>query len=59
VNWALRQIGKRNKSLNGAAIRTAESILKLDSKAAKWVASDALKELMSPMVQRRLESRKA
>ena len=58
VNWALRQIGKRNKSLNRAAVRTAEAILKLDSKAAKWVASDALKELMSPMVQRRLDSRR-
>lgn len=59
VNWALRQIGKRNKLLNGAAIRTADSISKLDSRAAKWVASDALKELRSPMVQRRLDSRKA
>jgi len=58
VNWALRQIGKRNKSLNRAAVRTAEAILKLDSRAARWVASDALKELMSPMVQRRLDSRR-
>jgi 3-methyladenine DNA glycosylase AlkD len=58
VNWALRQIGKRNKSLNGAAIRTAEAILRVDSKAARWVASDALKELRSSMVQRRLDSRR-
>jgi len=56
VNWALRQIGKRNTRLNKAAIETAEAILKVDSKAAKWVASDALKELTSPTVQRRLNS---
>ncbi len=59
VNWALRQIGKRNLCLNRAAVGTAGSILKLDSKAARWVASDALKELKSPMVQRRLDSRRA
>jgi 3-methyladenine DNA glycosylase AlkD len=58
VNWALRQIGKRNKVLNGAAIRTAEVISRFDSRAARWVASDALKELKSPMVQRRLDSRR-
>jgi 3-methyladenine DNA glycosylase AlkD len=57
VNWALRQIGKRNVRLNGAAIRTAEAISRLDSRAARWVASDALKELRSPAVQRRLKSR--
>jgi 3-methyladenine DNA glycosylase AlkD len=45
VNWALRQIGKRNKTLNKQAIETAERIQKLDSKAAKWIASDALREL--------------
>ncbi len=44
VNWALRQIGKRNLVLNKAAIKTAEEILKLDSKAARWIANDALKE---------------
>lgn len=59
VNWALRQIGKRNRSLNGAAISTAEAILKVDSRAARWIASDALKELTSPMVQRRFDSRRA
>ena len=45
VNWALRQIGKRNKSLNTAAILLAEKILEIDSKTAKWIASDAIKEL--------------
>jgi len=58
VNWALRQIGKRNLRLNKAAIETAEAILGVDSKAARWIASDALKELTSPMVQRRLSSKR-
>lgn len=45
VNWALRQIGKRNKNLKKQAIKTAKEILKIDNKAAKWVAKDAIKEL--------------
>lgn len=45
VNWALRQIGKRNSLLRHAAIQSAERILLQDSKAAKWIAKDALKEL--------------
>ncbi len=54
VNWALRNIGKRNTQLNRAAIRTAEEIRKSDSAAARWVAAGALRELKSPAVQRRL-----
>lgn len=45
VNWALRQIGKRNLLLNREAIRTVKRIQKLDSKGARWIASDALREL--------------
>ena len=57
VNWALRQIGKRNKVLNKKAILAAEDILKThqDNKTAKWIANDALKELKSPPVQKRLD----
>jgi 3-methyladenine DNA glycosylase AlkD len=54
VNWALRGIGKRNLRLNGRAIRLAEEIHRLDGGAARWVASDALRELKSPSVQERL-----
>lgn len=54
VNWALRQIGKRNLALNRAAIEAAERIKQMDSKAARWVASDALRELTSETVQKRL-----
>jgi 3-methyladenine DNA glycosylase AlkD len=54
VNWALRQIGKRNPVLNKRAIATAKLIQKTDSKSARWVASDALRELEGAAVQRRL-----
>lgn len=45
VNWALRQIGKRNALLQAAAIQEAEEIYKMGTKSAKWIASDALREL--------------
>jgi 3-methyladenine DNA glycosylase AlkD len=54
VNWALRQIGKRNLSLNKAAIETAKEIQGIDSKAARWIASDALRELTDEKVQKRV-----
>jgi 3-methyladenine DNA glycosylase AlkD len=57
VNWALRQIGKRNMALNREAIRVAEKIRTIDSKAARWITSDALRELTGEKVQRRLENR--
>ncbi len=55
VNWALRQIGKRNLSLNQKAITVAREILNLDSKSARWIATDALRELKSPQVRKRLK----
>jgi 3-methyladenine DNA glycosylase AlkD len=54
VNWALRGIGKRSVKLNKAAIRTAEEIRAIDSKAARWIAADALRELKGEAVQKRL-----
>ena len=45
VNWALRQIGKRNPALRRAAISEARAITKIDSRAARWIAADALREL--------------
>ena len=58
VNWSLRQIGQRNLKLNKAAVSTALKIQKIDSGAAKWVASDALRELKSPQVLKRLRETK-
>jgi 3-methyladenine DNA glycosylase AlkD len=54
VNWALRQIGKRNLRLNRAALELAARISKVESASAKWVASDAARELKSEAVQRKL-----
>jgi 3-methyladenine DNA glycosylase AlkD len=59
VNWALRNIGKRNLVLNRAAIQTAEKMKKIDSRAARWIAADALRELQSDAVQARLQRKKA
>ena len=47
INWSLRQIGKRNGRLKPFAIATAERIAIQNSKAAKWIAADALRELRS------------
>jgi len=57
VNWALRQIGKRSLFLHPHAVKTAEEIRRMDSGAAKWVASDALRELKSPAVLNRLKGK--
>ena len=54
VNWALRQIGKRNLNLNGKVIKIAKEIQEMDSKSAKWIASDTIRELTSKAVQKRL-----
>jgi 3-methyladenine DNA glycosylase AlkD len=54
VNWALRQIGKRNLKLHRLAIQEAERICKIDSRVARWIAADALRELKSDAVQARL-----
>ena len=55
VNWALRHIGKKNISLNEKAIRIALEIHEINSKSARWIASDALRELKSEKVQKRLK----
>jgi 3-methyladenine DNA glycosylase AlkD len=54
VNWALRQIGKRNLILNRKAVETATEIYQLNTKNARWIASDALRELNGEAVQKRL-----
>ena len=45
INWALRQIGKRNENLRTEAIETAQRILSQNTKSARWIATDALNEL--------------
>jgi 3-methyladenine DNA glycosylase AlkD len=57
VNWALRNIGKRNIRLNKAAIKLAKEIQKMDSRAARWIAADAIRELKSEGVEKRLKKK--
>lgn len=59
VNWALRQIGKRNLELNRKAIETAEAILRdyPDSKSARWIARDALRELQNEKTLERIKKK--
>jgi 3-methyladenine DNA glycosylase AlkD len=54
VNWALRNIGKRNLALNKRAIEVAGEIRKMDSRTARWIAADALRELSGEKVRERL-----
>jgi 3-methyladenine DNA glycosylase AlkD len=54
VNWALRNIGKRNLNLNQAALEAAKEIKRLDSKTARWIAANAIRELESDPVRSRL-----
>jgi 3-methyladenine DNA glycosylase AlkD len=56
VNWALRQIGKRNRRLNRAALKWAREIYELGDRSARWIASDAVRELESPQVRKRLKA---
>jgi 3-methyladenine DNA glycosylase AlkD len=57
INWALREIGKRNLRLNKKAITLARQIQERDAKSARWIAADALRELQSASVQQRLARR--
>lgn len=58
VNWALRYIGKRSPALNAAAVAVAQRLSASPLAAARWVGKDALRELTSPAVTRRLEARR-
>ncbi len=59
VNWALRQIGKRNAHLNGIAIECALDLKNSGSGCARWIASDALRELRNDAVQERIHNRRS
>lgn len=54
VNWALRQIGKRNLQLNKKAIEVSQRLTGSDVASARWIGTDAFKELTSEAVQKRL-----
>lgn len=54
VNWALRQVGKRNRRLHAAAIAEAEALLELGDRTARWIARDSLRELRRPEIVARI-----
>lgn len=54
VNMALRAVGKRNRALNRAAVRTAKTLAASDDVHARWIGRDALRELQGPVVARRI-----
>ena len=55
INWALRQLGKKNKNLHSKALETINQLLKSDSKSAQWIGKDALKELKSERVLNKIK----
>jgi 3-methyladenine DNA glycosylase AlkD len=58
VNWALRNIGKRNQFLNEKMIQLSKEILQINSPSAQWIARDAFRELTSDKVKIRLEKKR-
>ncbi len=58
VNWALRQIGKRNMSLQRRAVTIANNLMESGSPAARWIASDALRELKNSKTLERIKTKK-
>lgn len=58
VNWALRNIGKRNWTLNKKMIKLAKELQASKSKSARWIANDAIRELTGEKVQRKLDKKK-
>jgi len=58
VNWALRQIGKRSLLLNRTAVEIAKKIQDRGTRSARWIASDALRELNSKAVQDKVQAKK-
>ena len=55
VNWALRNIGKRNPALHASAVQCAQRIRAQGSRSARWIAADALRELNSEAVMARMQ----
>lgn len=56
VNWALRNIGKRNRHLNQSAVTWAQRMAGMESKSARWIGKDALRELTAAKTLARLKN---
>jgi len=57
VNWALRNIGKRNRTCHAPALALARHLAEQDDKTARWIGKDAVRELESPKVLERLAAK--
>jgi 3-methyladenine DNA glycosylase AlkD len=57
VNWAIRQIGKRNIHLNKKALGISKQVFKIGNKSARWIANDAIKELTNEKILSRLKAK--
>jgi len=55
VNWALRGVGRRSAKLNKASIALAKKLAASEDPAPRWIGKDALRELSSAAVQKRLK----
>ncbi|PZU84767.1 MAG: DNA alkylation repair protein [Shinella sp.] len=55
VNWALRNIGKRNRTCHGPALALAEKLAASDDRTARWIGKDALRELTSDKILAKLK----
>ncbi len=54
VSWALRNIGKRNQRLHQVALETAQKLIQSESKTARWIGMDTVKDITSSAAQKRL-----
>jgi 3-methyladenine DNA glycosylase AlkD len=54
VSWALRSVGRRSTALNAPSVALAKRLVESSESAPRWIGRDALRELTSPAVQRRL-----
>jgi len=57
ISWALRQIGKWSPYLNRKAVDVAEELSRMDSRSARWIGKNTLRELLSETVQKRLRDK--
>ncbi|MBD0416155.1 DNA alkylation repair protein [Oryzicola mucosus] len=57
VNWALRNIGKRNRACHAEAVTLARRLAASSGKAARWIGSDAVRELTSAKMLERLSKK--
>jgi 3-methyladenine DNA glycosylase AlkD len=54
VSWAIRVMGRRNRTLNAACLETARRLVESDQPAARWIGRETVKELTGPVVRRKL-----